>query len=215
MTTTPRRTRLHPLYALAGAGLLAWFVGENFKDTVWYNLFPKRFGQVVEGEVYRSGKLTPAAMRQVVERHDIRTIVDLGAWPEGSRADLRAARTAEALGVDRLRMPHLEGDSRGEINGYVRALEIINDPDRRPVLVHCGAGTERTGCVVALYRMFEEGWSMDEAYAEADRAGHSPRRNPKLKRTLDLYTDAIREALETGRPVELDAEDAAVVAGEG
>lgn len=179
-----------------------------FQDLVKPNLFPKRFSEVVPGEIYRSGKLTPAALARVVREHDIKTIVDFGAWPEGSRADRREAATAEALGVDRVRLPGLSGDSTGEMNGYVEALRIMNDPARRPVLVHCGAGTERTGCVVALYRMFEEGWTLEEAYAEADDKGHSPERNPHLRETLEKYTGLIRESLETGAPIELPEDEA-------
>lgn len=187
---------------IAVAVLVVWGAAANFKDFIWYNLFPKRFGEVVPGELYRSGKLTPAAFTKVVRENGIRTIVDFGAWPEGSRADRRAARTAAALGVDRIRLPGLEGDSTGEVNGYVEALRIMNDPERRPVLVHCGAGTERTGCVVALYRMFEEGWTLQEAYAEADDKGHSPRRNPHLRETLETWAGPIRDALTSGGRVE-------------
>ncbi len=110
--------------------------------------------------------------------------------------------------MDRVRLPGLSGDSTGEVNGYVEALRIMNDPERQPVLVHCGAGTERTGCVVALYRMFEEGWTMEEAYAEADDKGHSPDRNPHLRETLERYTDLIRESLESGVPITLSEDGA-------
>ena len=193
----PGLARLLVIAAAVVVGVLA------FQDLVRPNLFPKRFGEVVPGQIYRSGKLTPAALARVVREHEIRTIVDFGAWPEGSRADRREAATAEALGVDRVRLAGLSGDSTGEVNGYVEALRIMNDPARQPVLVHCGAGTERTGGVVALYRMFEEGWTLEEAYAEADDKGHSPERNPHLRETLERYTDLIRESLESGVPITL------------
>lgn len=172
-----------------------------YRDVIGPNVFPKRFSEVVPGQLYRSGKLTPAALTRVVRAHHIKTIVDFGAWPEGSRADRREAATAEALGVDRVRLSGLSGDSTGEINGYVQALRIMNDPERQPVLVHCGAGTERTGCVVALYRMFEDGWTLEQAYKEADDKGHSPTRNPHLRETLEHYTGAIQRSLETGEPI--------------
>lgn len=187
--------------AIAAAVVLGIVV---YRDLIRYNVFPKRFAEVVPGQIYRSGKLTPAALRSVVREHGIRTIVDFGAWPEGSRADRREARSAEALGIERVRLTGLEGDSRGEVNGYVEALRIMNDPERQPVLVHCGAGTERTGCVVALYRVYEQGWSLEDAYGEADRMGHSPERNPHLRETLETYLEPIRDALVTGRPVEVE-----------
>lgn len=45
----------------------------------------------------------------------------------------------------------------------------------KPVLVHCFHGRDRTGLVIAAYRMMMEGWSYEEAYAEMLRYGHNPR----------------------------------------
>jgi protein tyrosine/serine phosphatase len=208
--TRDARGGLLRVAAIAAAVALAIVA---YRDLVRPHVFPKRFVEVVPGALYRSGKLTPATFAKVVRENGIRTIVDLGAWEEGSRANRRAARTAAALGVDRIRVQGLEGDSTGRVNGYVEALRIMNDPDRRPVLVHCGAGTERTGCVVALYRMFEEGWTLDEAYAEADERGHSPERNSELRRMLEEHSEEIREALGTdgsiGGPDPLDWDEEA------
>ena len=151
-------------------------------------------------QIYRSGKLSSAALAKVIRTHHIRTIVDLGAWPIGSRADRREARAAAALGVDRVRF-NLIGDATGDPNDYVKALRILRDPSKAPVLIHCGAGTERTGCVVALYRMHEQGMSLEDAYAEAIKAGHSPSRNPHLREVLDTWHTQIFESLDSGKPI--------------
>jgi protein tyrosine/serine phosphatase len=181
---------------LAAVALAAW----TYREGVHPDLFPKRFAEVEAGVLYRAGKLTPAAFERVVKSHGIRTIVDLGAWPEGSREDRRARDTARALGVERIRLD-LRGDSRGDPNHYADTLRLIRDPRRRPVLVHCGAGTERTGCAVALYRQIEQGWELERAYLEADHAGHSPTRNPELRRTLERWTAPVAEALRTGERI--------------
>jgi protein tyrosine phosphatase (PTP) superfamily phosphohydrolase (DUF442 family) len=47
-----------------------------------------------------------------------------------------------------------------------RFLEIVRDPTLRPLYVHCQHGVDRTGAMMAVYRMEEEGWSNPEAYAE-------------------------------------------------
>ena len=47
-----------------------------------------------------------------------------------------------------------------------RFLEIVRDPTMRPLYVHCQHGVDRTGAMMAVYRMEEEGWSNPEAYAE-------------------------------------------------
>ena len=218
--TQPQRrlpTRYHPdragrgrqgsLWPVLLAVLLGLLLITNFKTTIWSNLVPKRFGQVVPNQIYRSGKLSTAALTRVVRTHHIRTIVDLGAWPIGSRADRREARTAAALGVDRVRF-NLIGDATGDPNNYVKALRIMTDPSKAPLLVHCGAGTERTGCVVALYRMHEQGMSLEDALAEAIKAGHSPSRNPHLREMLNSWYTQIFDSLDSGKPIDfLPAQD--------
>jgi len=45
-------------------------------------------------------------------------------------------------------------------------LQIVNDPAEQPVYVHCVGGKHRTGVMTAIYRMSNEGWSADKAFAE-------------------------------------------------
>lgn len=171
-----------------------------YREWVRPNLFPKNFGVVTEGVLYRSGKLTPAATEKVVHAHGIRTIVDLGAFEPGTRGERLAQRTADALGVVRVRLD-LEGDATGNPNYYAQALRIMTDPERQPVLVQCGAGSERTGCAIAMYRHLVEGVPMDDAYAETLRYKHNPRRNPRLREVFDAWTEPVGRALREGGQV--------------
>ncbi len=188
-------------------GLTITLLIVGYRNFVHPNLFPKRFGVVVPGEIYRSGKLTTAALNKVVRKYDIKTIVDLGAWvedtPANRRANQREQHAAEALGAER-HVFQLIGDATGDPNDYADALRLVLDPANHPVLVHCGAGTERTGCLIAMYRMHAEGMSLDEAYAEAERAGHSGSRNPHLRQVLEAWSGPILESLRTGEPIPHD-----------
>ena len=49
-----------------------------------------------------------------------------------------------------------------------RFLEIARDPALRPLYVHCQHGVDRTGAMMAIYRMEDEGWSNLEAFAEME-----------------------------------------------
>ncbi|MGP1273679.1 MAG: tyrosine-protein phosphatase [Phycisphaerales bacterium] len=198
-TGTPRGTLIRRvvLVTLAVAAV-AWYARYGVRDHVW----ARNFAVVTPGEVYRSGRLTPAATRRVVERRGIRTIIDLGAYHPGSAEERLAQRTAEALGVTRYRLD-LEGDATGNPNEYAHALRLIADPANRPVLVHCSAGSERTGCLVALYRaqtddLDIEG-SIDTLMAEANR--HRDTRQPDLRGMLLTWGERILEAAASGTDV--------------
>lgn len=191
---------------LAG-GFVVW------DELVKPHVIPKRFRVVAPDRIFRSGKLTPATMSAVVREHEIKTIVDLGAWVDDPRGERLEARTSQVLGVER-HVFDLLGDSTGDPNDYVEALRLMTDPANQPVLVHCGAGTERTGVVVYLYRTIVEGRPKDEALAEAERAGHSPRRNPRLAQTLDRWEDQIARAFREGGRIEVAASPAATPAPE-
>lgn len=173
------------------AALGAW------KRLIRPNLFPKNFGVVEAGQVYRSGELTPEAMRKVVTQNGVRTVLDLGAHKDDPVSDCREQRTCDALGVTRYRMS-LEGDSTGNPNYYVQALRLMSDPSKRPILVHCNAGAERTGCAVILYRHFVQGRAIEEVYPEAFEYRHSDERNPKLRQTLNDWAEKIGEAYARG-----------------
>lgn len=162
------------------------------------NTHPKNFAVVEPGKVYRSGQLTPAAYRKVVEEHGIKTIIDLGSGKDHPEVEKLNAAVAESLGVKRY-VAALEGDARGNPNWYVWALRIATDPANQPVLVHCGAGSERTGCIVTLYNAKQHGTPLAEGYERADDFGHDPRKNPHLKSVLDTYGQAILDAAVANR----------------
>ncbi len=48
----------------------------------------------------------------------------------------------------------------------VAFLKIATDPEKTPVLVHCRHGADRTGAMVAAYRVIVEGWDREKAIKE-------------------------------------------------
>lgn len=53
----------------------------------------------------------------------------------------------------------------------VRFLQIVTNPKRAPVLVHCQHGADRTGAMCAIYRVAVQGWSKEEALKEMTEGG--------------------------------------------
>jgi len=193
--TNGPRTRNGRMLAIGVSIACLVFMGA----AAWPHLVPKNFGTVVPGKIYRSGELTIAALADVVEDHKIKTIVDFGAWEDGSRHDNLEAMAAKSLGVERIVL-RLEGDGSGDPTMYLEALRIMTDPSKQPVLIHCGAGSERTGCAVVLYRNIVQGVEIDRAYEEAMAFRHDPDRNKRLRPIIDHIAEPVRDAFTNDLP---------------
>ncbi|MBI5864358.1 MAG: tyrosine-protein phosphatase [Planctomycetes bacterium] len=146
---------------------------------------PKRFGVVEPGRLYRSGEVTPGQLERVVEQFGVRTVLSLldPDAPE-SRAE-RAA--AERLGLRWLNVP-LRGDGSSRPEDREQIRRILFDDSLGPLLVHCAAGSNRTGMACGLYRIERQGWSYERTLEELRQYGFDD---------LDKHEnvrDALREA---------------------
>jgi uncharacterized protein (TIGR01244 family) len=54
-----------------------------------------------------------------------------------------------------------------------KVFAVLNDSSAGPVFVHCRRGSDRTGTVIAVYRMEHDRWSNDKALQEAQSYGIS------------------------------------------
>jgi protein tyrosine phosphatase (PTP) superfamily phosphohydrolase (DUF442 family) len=68
----------------------------------------------------------------------------------------------------------------------VAALKVLTRSNK-PVLVHCWHGSDRTGVVVAMYRMVVQNWSREKAIAELNDPayGHHAGAYPNIQRYLE------------------------------
>lgn len=55
-------------------------------------------------------------------------------------------------------------------NDLVAAMKAI-ETSEKPMLVHCLHGSDRTGCIVAVHRMVNCGWTKEEAIKEFSQGG--------------------------------------------
>jgi protein tyrosine/serine phosphatase len=72
----------------------------------------------------------------------------------------------------------------------LKFLKIVLNPQNQPVFVHCESGRDRTGAIIAMYRVVVCGWSIKEAYREAKRFGFWPYRGEAvLKKFIHQLKD--------------------------
>ena len=154
------------------------------------------WGTVIPGEIFRSATVSRHLIRQKLKENRIRTIVFLSR-DTGDDADLTAERkAADELGIKFLNFP-MNGDGVASPEQYTAALTAVCNAKAqgKPVLIHCHSGAQRTGGVVAMYRMLVEGKSQPEAYAELVHYGFNPVRNPTLLPFLDAHINEWGQAL--------------------
>lgn len=125
-------------------------ISENLEN--WYK---------VDDLVYRSEQPDDKGMAEV-ERFGIRRVLNLrefhsdddevkGTSLKTFQLHLNAAKIADA--------------------DVIEALKIITSSDQ-PILVHCWHGSDRTGTIVAMYRIVVQGWSKQAALDELVNGGY-------------------------------------------
>lgn len=141
-----------------------WMTIETKKNRLVWD----HFDAVKPGILYRSGQLTKTQIRRAVELYGIRTIINFQTPGAGVTAERALAKE---LGVDFENLP-MPGSGFGKEEQFREVLAACDDPERRPVLIHCARGTCRTGTAVALYRFERDGWIVDDVSAEFKRQGY-------------------------------------------
>lgn len=148
---------------------------------------PRNFAQV-DKKVWRSAQPTAADFSEL-DKKGFTEVLNLREWHTD---------TKEAEGT-RLQLHHLRlntADIREE--DLVKALKILKAV-RGPILVHCWHGSDRTGTVIALYRMVIQGWSRDKAIAEMTdpQYGYHAAVYPNLEEYLKkVNVEKLRKAVE-------------------
>lgn len=171
-------------------GLIGWWFGglrNRFE--------PVNFGVVEPGKLYRSGQISEHVIRQTIQSNHVGLILSLSG---DESPDLEAEKKAAVeMGVDRVYLGGLAGDGIGDPNVYPKAVARIVKANQggKAVLVHCQSGAQRTGGVVAAYRILVEGEDPEKAFDEMRRYGHDPKHNPNLVPFLREHLAAWKQQL--------------------
>ena len=121
------------------------------------------FGKINDN-YYRGGQ--PEARHfPALKEVGIRTIVNLR--KDGPKEEESLAKQA-GMNYFYLPLSSRRPATQTEVDEF---LKIVNDPENWPVYVHCAAGKHRTGGMTAVYRMTNDGWTADMAFAEMKKYG--------------------------------------------
>jgi protein tyrosine/serine phosphatase len=137
-----------------------------------YTIYDANFHTIVSGEAYRSGQMDAAQLSRAIQAYGIKSIINL----RGTNAPAfyqGEMETAKRLGVQHydFTLSANEEITVSQMDEIIRTLRAAP----KPVLIHCKAGSDRTGLISALYCLMLKG----ETPAQADRElsvwyGHIP-----------------------------------------
>ena len=120
----------------------------------------------VNSKLYRGGQPASGGLQQLADR-GIKTIVNLRGDGEGVSKEAGEARD---LGLRFFHVP-FSRSGRPRDADMKLVLSIINTAEYQPVFVHCKQGADRTGTVIAIYRLTHDGWTSEQAKTEARSHG--------------------------------------------
>jgi uncharacterized protein (TIGR01244 family) len=125
--------------------------------------------QKTDDHVYRGAQPTDEGFKELAQL-GIKTVIDLRQIGEHSQADEQKIVTS--LGMRYLSIP-MKGMSAPKDDQVAAVLGFLTDTTGGPVFIHCRRGADRTGTMIAVYRISQDGWENKKALSEAKFYGMS------------------------------------------
>lgn len=129
---------------------------------------------VKPGEVYRGGQPTTEGFKYLKDKKEVKTIVKLNS-DELEQEDQDANKFEMKL-VSATIQPDGNLFRMGEIpdsNQVDIAMSAMMNKNNWPIYVHCKNGWDRTGLIIAMFRVCNDHYSKDDAYNEMIMNGFS------------------------------------------
>ena len=146
----------------------------------------------VDEHVYRGAQPTDEGF-QYLAKIGVKTVVDLREPGIRGRMEEKVV-TATGMTYINIPMTGLTPPTEAEIT---KILEILEDGTTGPVFVHCMRGADRTGAVIASYRIEHDGWDNGRALKEAMADGMSFFQLPRQSFIRNFHARTV-EAKTTG-----------------
>jgi tyrosine-protein phosphatase SIW14 len=127
----------------------------------------------VQPFLYRSGEPSPAGLKNLKEM-GVRTVIDLRA---PSERHFDEEKLAGIIGLNYINLVMTsEPPTQKQVDTFISEVKKAKDNQAAgSVLVHCAHGSDRTGCMVGIWRVSQEGWNYEDAYAEMRKYWFTPK----------------------------------------
>jgi protein tyrosine/serine phosphatase len=124
---------------------------------------------LVNDQILRGGQPTDDGFKKLAGR-GVKTVVDLR-WVDEHDIP-REKQVVESDGMRFISVP-MRGLGAPTLEQVSKVLSVLEDSNSWPVFVHCRRGSDRTGTVLACYRISHDHWKNQKALEEAKTYGLS------------------------------------------
>lgn len=191
-----RPNRRAVLIVVLAAAAITLALNPGWVRDIRDQFIPKRWGVVEPGKIYRSGQISARLIRPMLEDNRIARVVDLTTDDLAEPYHEAEIETIAQMGIERKLFP-LISDGTGEVATYAAAVASVAEAERegKPVLVHCAAGTQRTGGVVATYRLLVQKKDPADVLEEMRKYKYDPVHSPRLREYLNEHLPELANEL--------------------
>lgn len=143
--------------------------------------------------LYRGGEPTEKGLEKAQEM-GVKTVIDLRA---ASERTMNEKKIAESLGMKYINLPMTSAaPTTKQVNTFLKAVdkaekkwkEAGTESKPESVFLHCAHGSDRTGCLVGVYRVTHDNFTYDDAYKEMRKYYFGPK-FVNLSGTVKKYAD--------------------------
>ncbi|MBI3862075.1 MAG: dual specificity protein phosphatase family protein [Planctomycetia bacterium] len=116
--------------------------------------------------VYRSAWLEPDVFRELIEEHQIRTVLNLCEPDElGAERCISQRNAVRGSGARLIEMPMPAATLDPADPEIAKFVVVLSNPENYPLLVHCQHGVTRTAKVLAMYDILFRGMTAEQSIA--------------------------------------------------
>lgn len=121
--------------------------------------------------LYRGGEPTNKGLDQL-SKTGIKTIIDLRAPTKTAKAE---EAYAKSIGLEYINLPMSDkAPTEKQVETMLKTIDQGKKSDQ-PVFVHCQHGSDRTGCMIGIWRVTRDGFDYDKTYKEMRKYYFGPK----------------------------------------
>ncbi|OQA57307.1 MAG: Tyrosine phosphatase family protein [Candidatus Omnitrophica bacterium ADurb.Bin277] len=170
---------LIPTVCGIGDGSIVYFAPRTSVTAKQHNF------HVVTRGVWRSAQPNKESLLRM-KGYGLKTLVDLRGSGEREHWE---KELSDRLGIQYYHFP-MDAGKATPLKTIDAVLAVLSDPAKQPALVHCRVGKDRTGLVVAAYRISNTSGSFRDIYEEMLMYGYDEEKYPEILKTLQRWCAA-------------------------